>query len=232
MTPLYQQIKNHILEHIGSGSWGPGHRVPSENELVRLLGASRMTVNRALREMTDDGILTRVAGVGTFVADSTAHAHPLEIRNIADEIRARGHTHTARVITLETVRAGGELARNFGVLPKTNLFHSLIVHSENGVPIQVEDRYVNPAVAPDYLAIDFNKTTPYEYLIRVAPLQDAEHVLRAVMPGESIRGLLSMADDEPALLLLRRTWSDGTVASTARLYYPGSRYELAGRFKP
>src|SRR5690606_19090542 len=153
-----QQIKNHILEHIGTGALGAGDRVPSENELVRLLGASRMTVNRALREMTDEGLLTRVAGVGTFVADRTAHAHPLEVRNIADEIHERGHRHAARVVTLETMRAGTELARNFGVLPKTDLFHSLIVHFENDIPLQVEDRYVNPAVAPDYLNMDFDKT--------------------------------------------------------------------------
>ncbi|MDA5192424.1 histidine utilization repressor [Govanella unica] len=232
MTPLYQQIKNHIREHIGAGTWGPGQRVPSENELVRTLGASRMTVNRALREMTDEGILHRVAGVGTFVADRTAYAHPLEVRNIAEEIRARGHQHSAQVVTLETMRAGGELAGNFGVPPKTNLFHSLILHSENGVPLQIEDRYVNPAVAPDYMSIDFAKTTPYEYLVRVAPLQEAEHVLRAVMPGDSVRKLLGMAEGEPALLLLRRTWSNGVVTSTVRLYYPGSRYELAGRFNP
>lgn len=232
MTPLYQKVKDYILEHIGSGEWQYNDRVPSEKELVELLNVSRMTVNRALRELADDGMLVRTAGVGTFVAKATAHAHPLEVHNIADEIKERGHEYTAKVIAQERVRAVSELARSFAIMPKTELFHSLIVHYENGQPIQVEDRYVNPMVAPGYEGVDFSKMTPYEYLIRVAPLQEAEHILQAVMPPPSIKALLAMDDDEPCLLLLRRTWTNGVVASTARLYYPGSRYELTGRFKP
>lgn len=232
MTPLYQKVKDYILEHIGSGEWQYNDRVPSENELVEIMGASRMTVNRALRELADDGILVRTAGVGTFVAKATAHAHPLEVHNIADEIRARGHDYKSRIVTREHVRAVGELARSFGIMPKTELFHSLIVHYENGQPIQVEDRYVNPKVAPGYGDADFSKMTPHEYLVQVAPLQEAEHILQAAMPPPSIKALLEMDENEPCLLLLRRTWTNGIVASTARLYYPGSRYELAGRFKP
>lgn len=232
MIPLYRKIKDHITHKIRSGEWLPGHRLPSENEFVKLISASRMTVNRALRELTSEGILTRVAGVGTFVADHAAKAHPLEVRNIADEICARGHIHRSRVITLETVRAGSDLAQSFGVPSKSPLFHSLIVHTENDIPIQVEDRYVNPAVAPGYGGVDFTTTIPYEYLIKAAPLQEAEHILRAVLPNDSICKLLAMEKGEPCLLLLRRTWSGGVVTSTVRLYYPGSRYELAGRFKP
>jgi GntR family histidine utilization transcriptional repressor len=69
-------------------------------------------------------------------------------------------------------------------------------------------------------------------LIRVAPLQEAEHVLRAVMPDERTRKLLAMKRDEPCLLVTRRTWTHGAMASLARLYHPGSRYEMSGRFRP
>jgi GntR family histidine utilization transcriptional repressor len=232
VTPLYQKIKDYIRAHIRSGEWQFNERIPSENELVDLMGASRMTVNRALRELTDEGLLVRTAGVGTFVAKTTPHTHPLEVRNIADEIRERGHQHKAQVITQERVRAAGELARNFGVMPRTELFHSIIVHYENDQPIQVEDRYVNPKIAPGYETADFTRMTPYEYLVAVAPLQEAEHILQAVMPSPSIKNLLVLGENEPCLLLQRRTWTNGVVASTARLYYPGSRYEMTGRFKP
>jgi GntR family histidine utilization transcriptional repressor len=232
LQPLYLKVKTHILDNIGSGKWGAATRVPSENEIVKSFGVSRMTANRALKELRDEGVLVRIAGVGSFVADRHLRAHPLEIRSIADEIRERGHVHRAEIVSLERVRAVGELCEDFGVAPHSELYGSVIVHFENDRPVQLEDRYVSPQLAPDYLTVDFNRTTPYDYLIKAAPLQEAEHLLRAVMPDERTRKLLTMKRNEPCLLVIRRTWTHGRIASVARLYHPGSRYEMSGRFRP
>ncbi|HEY2677850.1 MAG TPA: histidine utilization repressor [Steroidobacteraceae bacterium] len=232
LQPLYLQVKRHILDNIGSGKWSASSRVPSENEIVKSFNVSRMTANRALRELRDEGVLVRIAGVGSFVADRHAHAHPLQIRGIADEIRDRGHVHRAEIVSLERVRAVAELADDFGIAPRSELYCSLIVHFENDRPIQLEDRYVQPKLAPGYLNVDFSKTTPHDYLIKVAPLQEAEHLLRAEMPDERTRKLLAMKRDEPCLVVIRRTWTAGQIASVARLHYPGPRYEMSGRFRP
>jgi GntR family transcriptional regulator, histidine utilization repressor len=232
LQPLYLKVKRHILDNIGSGKWAIAARVPSENDIVKKFGVSRMTANRALKELSDEGILVRIAGVGSFVADRHARSHPLEIRGIDEEIRQRGHVHRAEIVSLERVRAGADLADDFAVAPRSELYRSLIVHFENDRPVQLEERHVAPALAPGYLDVDFSRTTPYEYLMRVAPLQEAEHVLRAVMPDERTRKLLLMKRDEPCLLVTRRTWTYGAIASLARLYHPGSRYEMSGRFRP
>jgi GntR family histidine utilization transcriptional repressor len=232
VVPLYLQVKRHILDNIGSGKWAASTRVPSESEIVKSFGISRMTANRALRELRDEGVLVRVAGVGSFVADAQGRAHPLEIRGIADEIQRRGHVHRAEVINVGRVRAQGSLIEGFQVAALTELYFSSIVHYENDRPVQLEDRYVSPQLAPDYLNVDFTRTTPHDYLIKVAPLQEAEHVLRAVMPDQRTRKLLDMKRDEPCLLMNRRTWTFGAIASVAKLYYPGSRYEMSGRFRP
>jgi len=232
MQTLYQQVKQHIRTNIESGRWATSARVPSENEIVREFGVSRMTANRALRELSDEGVLVRVAGVGSFVANREPHTHPLEIHSIADEIRARGHEHRSEPITLQRVRALGTLAQDFAIAARSELFHSAIVHYENGVPILLEDRYVLPRIAPDYLQLDFSRITAHDYLMRTAPLQEAEHRLRAVMPDERTRRLLRMKAREPCLLMIRRTWTAGAVASVARLQYPGSRYEMSGRVQP
>jgi len=231
-APLYERIKQLILSQIAAGDWAPAQRVPSENELVRQVGASRMTVNRALRELTDAGYLVRVQGVGTFVADRRAQGHPLAIRNIADEILGRGHVHSARVLTLERCSASSRLAGHFNLRAGHELFHSRMVHLENDLPLQLEDRYVNPAVAPRYLEQDFTVITPNAYLMRVAPLQSVEHIVQAARTDPATAQLLQMDSTEPCLVLRRRTWSGGAVASAVTLLHPASRYELQGRFTP
>jgi len=231
-TARYLQVKAFILERIAAGSLRAGERVPSENELTRALTVSRMTANRALCELAADGVLVRVAGVGTFVAEQRVHAHPLEIRNIADEVRARGHEYKVKVVALSQVSARGELAERCGVKPGAPLDYSLLTHFEDGVPLQVEERHVNPQVAPGYLRNDFTRVTPHEFLIRVAPLQRAEHTVRALLPERRIRRLLKLPANEACLLILRRTFSHGRIASVADLYHPGSRYELAATCQP
>ena len=82
--PRYQQLKEMIIDRISSGELRPMDRVPSENELVESMRVSRMTANRALRELNDEGYVERVAGRGTFVADMRSRSHALEVHNIAD----------------------------------------------------------------------------------------------------------------------------------------------------
>src|SRR5690606_37456750 len=98
--PLYRQIKNLIVSRIRSGEWAPGGQIPSESELVRTLNVSRMTANRALRELTAEGYLVRVQGVGTFVAKETPQGALVEIRSISDEIRECGGMHSCNVLIL------------------------------------------------------------------------------------------------------------------------------------
>ncbi|TIW30662.1 MAG: GntR family transcriptional regulator, partial [Mesorhizobium sp.] len=93
--PLYEKVKDYVLGNIGSGKWPKDRRLPSENELVSTLGVSRMTVHRALRELTSEGHLLRIQGVGTFVAPPKPQSALIEIRNIAGEIAARGARHRA-----------------------------------------------------------------------------------------------------------------------------------------
>src|SRR5262249_39793274 len=152
-VPLYLQAKQHIIAHIASGKWKPKDKILSEHELAQRFQISRMTANRAMAELASEGYIVRVTGVGSFVAEQRPHGHLLEIHNIADEIAERGHAHQALVIAHESVKATPDLAREFDLATGGQLFHSLVVHHENGAPIQVEDRYVSPKLAPGYLDV-------------------------------------------------------------------------------
>jgi GntR family histidine utilization transcriptional repressor len=230
--PRYQQLKEMIISRIMSGELQPRDRVPSENELVNTMNVSRMTANRALRELTDAGYVHRVAGRGTYVADFKAASHVLEVRNIADEVERRGHTYSAMVHKQERQQADGEIRDALQTSARSDVFHVLVVHQENGVPIQLEDRYVLGEFAPDCLEQDFSKITPSAWLSGISPLAEAEHIVRATMPDKTIRERLNMDEQEPCLLVLRRTWARGRPVSFGRLYHPGTRFELTGHYAP
>jgi GntR family histidine utilization transcriptional repressor len=191
--PRYQQLKDLIIQRISSGDLRPNDRVPSENELVETESVSRMTVNRAMRELNDEGYVKRIAGRGTFVADFRSQSHVLEVQNIADEIAGRGRTHTCEVLRNSRQHARGEIARALHVEQGTDVFHLLLVHKENAAPIQVEDRHVVADFAPATGAQDFARVTPSAYLTAIAPLQEAEQVVRAQVPNAAIRQHLEMA---------------------------------------
>ncbi len=230
--PLYQRVKHFIIEQISNGVWKPDTKILSENELVKTLNVSRMTVHRALRELTADGHLVRIQGVGTFVAAPKPQLALFEIKSIADEIKSRGRIHGCEIHLLQQEIATADLVESVGLKPGTLMYHSIIVHRDSGVAIQLADRYVNPVLFPDYLAQDFTKITPAEYLLETSPVTEAEHIIETMMPNDQIANLLEIESSEPCLLLHRRTWTHGTLGTCNRFVYPGAHYKIGGRFKP
>ena len=227
-TPIFQRIKDYLQAQIAAGIWKEGDVIPSEQALVKQFGVSRMTVNRAVRELTAEGLLTRRQGSGTYVAQQKIQATLLEIKSIADEVRARGHAHRSSLQQLERGKASELLSKQFDLPPGHQLYHSVIVHFENGVPIQVEDRWVNPQCAPDYMEQDFGAITPNEYLMKAAPLQDAVYSIEAMSAPREIADMLAIDTRQPCLVLKRQTRSAGQVASIATMWHPGHRYQFAG----
>ena len=231
MAP-YARVKQHLMAALAQGSYPPGALMPSEAELVAQFGVSRMTVNRAIRELQAEGLVERVQGVGTFAAQLHKVSSTLTIRDLHDEISERGHQHSARVLLCRQERAPAALAQRMGLASGAPVFHSLIVHLENGVPLQCEDRYVNPACAPQYLVQDFTRTTPTHYLFEVTALWRAEYSIEAARPTAQEAQLLGISADTPCLIVVRSTHSTEATITLARLVHPGHLYSLAGQFTP
>ncbi|MEQ1296506.1 histidine utilization repressor [Acinetobacter soli] len=229
-VPLYLRVKHMISQRIYDGTWPVNKKIPSESELVNLLGCSRMTVNRALRELTTEGLLVRIQGVGSFVAEGQGRTALFQVNNIAEEILARNHKHYAQVLVLEKIQANAEQSVLMQIREGQTLFHSIIVHFENDVPVQIEDRLVDPVIIPDYLDQDFQNITPNAYLMSKAPVTEGEHVVTAILATAQECKWLKINKTEPCLLIRRRTWSNKQLVSSARLIYPGSRYFLEGKF--
>lgn len=229
--PRYEYIKSELLSAIDKGELLPGAQVPSENQLAEQYSVSRMTARRALEELSDAGFLMRSQGLGTFVADARPMSSMLEIRNIADDIRERGHECQVKVLTLTSQSASEKHAQWLGLKQPVDIFHSVIVYFENGLAVQYEDRYINPLLVPEYLSQDFELATPNEYLSKVAPLTEADHIVEAVVAQKDIAKQLNISQTQPCLKVTRRTFSKAGIVSVAELFHPGDRYRLGGHIR-
>ena len=236
--PVYRQLKAAISAKIISGEWRAGELIPSENQLSTTLNVSRMTVNRALRELASQLLLRRVHGLGTFVAEPPRQASLIELRSIADEIHAQGKHHHAEVLVLDQVNLNdmlktsdmSELAQSMELVNDAPLFRIKLVHYQDSIPIQLESRLVNPAKVPDFISTDFSVTTPTAYLISQIRPDEREHIVQAVLPDEFLSSHLNIPGTEPCLKLKRRTWHEQTIVTSAHMVYPSSRYDLGARF--
>ncbi|WP_136067475.1 histidine utilization repressor [Modicisalibacter radicis] len=228
---LYQQAKRYVMTRIDSGQWAPGDMIPSENQLVSELGMSRMTVNRALRELTHEGYLERTSGVGTFIAERKPHSNLLRIANIADEIASRGHRYHCEILELGRVAAPFDIASALELPTGSSVYHLRCVHYEEALAVQLEDRYVSPAMAPGFIDQQFGDTLqPSRYLLDHLPVDEMEHIVDALMPTAEDIQALAIEASEPCLALMRRTWSAERAVTYVRFLHPSSRYRLGSRF--
>jgi GntR family transcriptional regulator, histidine utilization repressor len=229
--PAYDQVKEWIRQHIASGEWRPGNVVPSEAALMSRFSISRMTANRALCELAAEGLVTRVQGSGTRVAQLHRISSQLVIRDIHEEVIERGHVPSTRVLEAAQVKASAEVLKSLAVCKGARVFHTVMIHLENGVPIVYEDRYVNPLAAPHYLDADFMRESPTLHLLRHAPVTEASYSIEACLPSADEARALDIGMGEACLVMMRRTVSGPHVASVARQVYPGSRYSFSGQFQ-
>ena len=228
----YARVKAWLKDGLARGRWPAGTPMPSEAALVDRFGVSRMTAGRALRELQAEGLVERRQGVGSFAAPLHRVASTLTIHDLHEELQAGGHRHTADVHVAREERADTGVAERLGLAPGAPVFHTLIVHRRDGVPLQCEDRWVNPAAAPEYLAVDFTRTTPTHYLLQAAPIWQAQYHIEAATPTRQEARLLGIGAREPCLIVVRRTEDRRRPITIARLAHPGSRYTIEGRFAP
>lgn len=224
--PLYEQVKCYVLKNIESGAWPTYHQIPSEHTLVREMGISRMTIHRALRELTQDGFLDRIQGVGTFVAEAQQKSTVFDMKDIDVAIREQGKHHRCDVRFLQAEPITDEFSARLGMRDGEQVFRSYIVHRENGTPVMLEDRYVNPAIAPDFLDQDFTQKSTDRYFRATFSLISHDHQILAVAPTPEAHHFLELDQPSPCMQINRRTWSGNKILSSVRLLFPSHRYQI------
>lgn len=238
--PAYQRIKNAILANIHSGKWQAGKAISTEMALAEEFGVSRMTVNRALKELSEERVLERRQGSGTFVAQQQFNHTFVEVRNIAQDLKSANRDYQAQVVSKRAITAtmlDDELRRKFGIDSSVNDSHSneapvlyevKIIHFADGQPIQFEERWVDAVKVPKFIEQDFSVVNTSDYLIAKSPLERGSYTIRALAAPDEVADALQITAQSPTLVLRRQTYSAGQVLTFVKMWHAGDRYQFSG----
>ncbi len=229
---LHRRIRAEISERILSGAWPPGHRVPAEHELMAEYGCSRMTVNKALAPLAEQGLIVRRRKAGSFVARPRIHSVVLDIPDIAAEVSTRGEPYGYELLSRTVRIATAQEAAELGLDRPAQVLALRCLHRASGRPFALEERLINLDAAPEAADADFAATPPGGWLLGHVPWTEAEHRISAANVQKPVAAILGIAPAAACLVLERRTWRGEDRITHVRLTFPGEAYDLVARFAP
>ena len=224
MPATYRDIKADILRKITQGEWKPGSLIPSEMALAESYGSARATVNRAMRELAEDGLIERKRKSGSRVRLAPVRQATFDIPIIRREIEEQGAIYRYSLAGSEVIRAPDWLRARLGLPPDASVRHVVCLHFANGFPYQLEDRWINLKLLPQARHADFSAQGPNEWLISQIPFSEVEISMSATSADETQAAQLSCAGGDPLLQIERSTrWNDRPVTFVRLLHHRGHR---------
>ncbi len=103
------------------------------------------------------------------------------------------------------------------------------LHYGDGIPQQLDVRWINLSAVPEAADESFADTGPNEWLLQRVPHPNIEHVFRADKATAEEQRLLQLQECEPVFVIERRTWISGQGITYVRLVHPASRFQMATR---
>lgn len=228
--PLYEQIKDYILHNIQTGEFQPGARIPSERELSRQLGVSRLTVNKALKELEQSGWLTVQIGKGTFITDTKINQALDSLTSFTEEMAKRGQETQSRVLDALELTASDEIARILDILPGTPIITLKRVRLANAEPVALETSTLPAAICPGILREhDFSRESLYAVLRKHynVLITHAEQTFEARSATAEEASRLQIEPVSPILYITRVTYADDQrPIEYVQSAYRGDRYKF------
>lgn len=221
----YRDVRAEILRRIRDKTWTAGAALPNETDLAEELGCARATVNRAMRELADEGVLERKRKAGTRVAAAPVRRAQLKIPLVRAEVEATGATYRYQLLSREVPdQPPSDLGRFHSDGPVLQI---TCLHLADGRPFQAEHRWISLTGAPAAGAEAFAAISPNEWLVKEAPFTDVEVTFSAQAAAPEVAGLLGQATGSPVFLTERATWAAGRFITFARLHHPHTHRMVA-----
>ena len=215
----YRAIKAEVLTRMRNGVWSPGMSLPGEVDLAEEFATTRTTVNRALRELAEEGYLERKRKAGTKVLKMPRRQARFAIPQIQQEIEDTGADYRYARVSRTEEDAPGWLSSKLSLPQPARVIHVRAMHYANGQPHQFEDRWIVTAIVPEAAAETFVDQGPSAWLVDTVPLTTAEISFSATRVTSEVAEFLEVAPGDPAFLFERTTWLDADAVTYVRLYH-------------
>ena len=215
----YRQIKSDVRDKVMDGTWALGQELPKEQDLAVSYGCARATVNRALRELAEEGILERKRKSGTRVRQAPVRQARFDIPLVRREIEDLGEPYCYALLLREELEAPGWLAARMRLDVPVPVLHLRCLHYAGDAPYQVENRWINLKTLPKAREADFTELGPNEWLISAIPFSDVEISFSATAADEALARDLSCAPGDPLFQGERSTWFDGAPVTYVRMVF-------------
>lgn len=202
--PRYHQVEEWVREQIASGAWAPGSLIPSEPELCRRFGVSRITIRKAMGNLVQDGQVRVVQGRGTFVAaPKMAERFIQRAFGIYEDFERRGISLTTRVLRQEVAAASGEIADRLRLEVGEQVHVIERLRSVGDEKMLISITYIPYQLCPELAREDLTRGSLYR-LLRTRyglAITRGERRLEAVAAGQHEARLLDVALATPLLQL-------------------------------
>lgn len=216
----WQSVRADVLDRIRSGEWAPGSLIPTEQEMAAQMGCARATVNRALRELADSGIVQRRRKVGTRVTATPSRRTTLSLPVIRDEIEALGARYRYVMTECETARPTPAAMQALQVDADAPLLLIKAQYLADDLPHCCEALWLNPRALRLPERQVFAAEPAQEWLARsMAVTQNRFSILAEGASGSCARNLC-IVPGTPVMAIERINSSDALPVSFARQFYP------------
>ena len=215
----WQEARDEALARIRARDWAPGERIPDEAALAEDWGCARATVNRALRDLAEQGYLERRRKGGTRVPLTPVRRATLTIPIIRQDIEERGQMPGYRLLSDTVEPAPEALQAVMGTLP---LRHICALHLADEAPFCLEDRWLNPTVAD---GVDFTALSPNEWLVGNVSYAEGTLAFHALTADAAQAQALNCPPGTALLALDRSTRAETPITWVRLTYAPGHRVE-------
>lgn len=209
-SPLYQQIKNLLLQSLSNGEWNAGDMIPSEVELSARYKVSQGTVRKAIDELAAENLLVRRQGRGTFVGthqESEIRFRFLSMKAYSGE-KIITHSH---IVDVQTMVVPDAVREHLGLNKQDLVSEITRILSFNGKPEVLEKIYLPTEMFPDVTVVKLStyKGTLYgwfesEYNLRMIR---AVEKIRAVKANAAVISLMEVGESEPLLFVERISYT-------------------------
>lgn len=220
----YKEVKSLIRKRIQTREWKPGDIIPTEFELAEELGCARATVNRAMRELAEEGIVERRRKMGTRVARAPMRKVRLEIPVVKMEIESVGAQYRYSLVS-RAVNAPPAWLRTQLMLPDdARMLNLQAMHYKDNAPFQFESRWINLDTVPEAENIDFSQISANEWLVQEVAFDDVDAQFYAYAADVELSEFLQVSPGDAIFAVERSTWFDGVLVTHAKLFHhPGYR---------